>query len=76
MGEEVGSIGLQELCEANREGLLKADLLIASDGPRIRTPTLFLDAALGPTSLDTHAGSSTDEVEIGAYGVVRIESKR
>ena len=35
MGEEVGSIGLQELCEANKEGLLKADLLIASDGPRI-----------------------------------------
>jgi acetylornithine deacetylase/succinyl-diaminopimelate desuccinylase-like protein len=32
MGEEVGSVGLRELCETHKEGLLKADLLIASDG--------------------------------------------
>src|SRR4051794_41023103 len=32
MGEKVGSIGLRELCEAHKDGLLKADLLIASDG--------------------------------------------
>jgi acetylornithine deacetylase/succinyl-diaminopimelate desuccinylase-like protein len=46
MGEEVGSIGLRELCEAHKDGLLKADLLIASDGPRIAPdrPTLFLGA--------------------------------
>jgi acetylornithine deacetylase/succinyl-diaminopimelate desuccinylase-like protein len=46
MGEEVGSVGLRELCEARKEGLLKADLLIASDGPRIAPdrPTLFLGA--------------------------------
>src|SRR5262249_10482371 len=46
MGEEVGSIGLRELCEAHKDGLLKADLLFASDGPRIAPdrPTLFLGA--------------------------------
>src|SRR5262245_55050282 len=46
MGEEVGSIGLRELCEAHKVGLLKADLLFASDGPRIAPdrPTLFLGA--------------------------------
>lgn len=44
MGEEVGSAGLRELCELHKNGLLKADLLIASDGPRIAPdrPTLFL----------------------------------
>jgi len=43
MGEETGSPGLRELCEANRE-LFKADLLVASDGPRLRAdrPTIFL----------------------------------
>ncbi len=46
MGEEVGSAGLQELCEQHRNNLLKADVLIASDGPRIAPdrPTLFLGA--------------------------------
>jgi len=44
MGEEVGSAGLRELCDLHKDGLLKADLLIASDGPRIAPdrPTLFL----------------------------------
>lgn len=43
MGEETGSPGLRELCEAHRD-ILKADLLIASDGPRLRAdrPTVFL----------------------------------
>ena len=35
MGEEVGSAGLRELCEQHKDGALRADLLIASDGPRI-----------------------------------------
>lgn len=35
MAEEMGSPGLREFCSANRD-LLKADLLIASDGPRLR----------------------------------------
>ncbi|WP_353151846.1 M20 family metallopeptidase [Pollutimonas bauzanensis] len=43
MGEETGSAGLRELCAENQE-LLQADLLIASDGPRLRAerPTIFL----------------------------------
>ncbi len=43
MGEETGSSGLRDLCSENRE-LFGADLLIASDGPRLRAdrPTLFL----------------------------------
>ena len=43
MGEEVGSPGLRATCEA-RAVSLRADVLIASDGPRLRSdrPTLFL----------------------------------
>ena len=43
MGEETGSAGLRELCTDHRE-LFKADLLIASDGPRLsaQRPTIFL----------------------------------
>ena len=43
MGEETGSPGLKALCEAHREAFA-ADLLIASDGPRLRPdrPTVFL----------------------------------
>lgn len=43
MGEEVGSPGLRATCEARRRELA-ADVLIASDGPRLRSdlPTLFL----------------------------------
>lgn len=46
MGEEVGSPGLEALCAAHRDGLLAADLLLASDGPRLSAdrPTLFLGA--------------------------------
>ena len=42
-GEEVGSPGLAELCEQER-ARLAADVLIASDGPRLAPsrPTLFL----------------------------------
>ncbi|MBM3555955.1 MAG: M20 family metallopeptidase [Alphaproteobacteria bacterium] len=45
MGEEVGSPGLREVIEAHRRDLA-ADLLIASDGPRISAerPTLFMGA--------------------------------
>lgn len=48
MGEEMGSPGLAEFCAANRE-LLAADVLIASDGPRLQsdTPTLFMGARGG-----------------------------
>ena len=42
-GEEIGSPGLREFCE-QQKALLKADVLIASDGPRLRAqrPTIFL----------------------------------
>jgi acetylornithine deacetylase/succinyl-diaminopimelate desuccinylase-like protein len=43
MGEELGSPGLRAVCQTHREALA-ADVLIASDGPRLRAdqPTLFL----------------------------------
>ena len=43
MGEETGSPGLKELCQAHAS-LFKSDLLIASDGPRLSAdrPTIFL----------------------------------
>ncbi len=42
-GEEIGSPDLRQVCEAHREEL-KADLFIASDGPRLSAdrPTIFL----------------------------------
>lgn len=42
-GEELSSPGLREFCERHRERL-KADVLIASDGPRLsaQRPTLYL----------------------------------
>lgn len=45
MGEETGSMGLRDLCEEHR-AMLSADLLIASDGPRLSAerPTIFLGA--------------------------------
>ncbi|HRJ68722.1 MAG TPA: M20 family metallopeptidase [Beijerinckiaceae bacterium] len=45
MGEETGSPGLREVCSENRD-LLRADLLIASDGPRLAAgrPTVFMGA--------------------------------
>jgi acetylornithine deacetylase/succinyl-diaminopimelate desuccinylase-like protein len=42
-GEEIGSPDLRKVCEAHREEL-KADLFLASDGPRLAAerPTIFL----------------------------------
>lgn len=60
MGEETGSLGLRELCEANKD-LFSADLLIASDGPRLsaQRPTIFLGSRGGMTfdlSINARAG--------------------
>ena len=46
MSEEIGSKGLAEFCAAHKDGVLAADVLFASDGPRLapETPTLFLGA--------------------------------
>lgn len=43
MGEEIGSVGLREVCAAHKAALA-ADVLIASDGPRMSAarPTVFL----------------------------------
>lgn len=48
MGEETGSPGLAEFCEVQK-GALEADVLIASDGPRLQPdrPTLFMGARGG-----------------------------
>ena len=50
MGEERGSPGLREICEQHSDKL-SADLLIASDGPRLNAqrPTVFLGARGGIT---------------------------
>ncbi len=50
MGEEIGSPGLNDVAGTHRD-LLAADLLVASDGPRLtaETPTLFLGARGGRT---------------------------
>ena len=44
-GEEVGSPGLRQMCAEHRD-LLQADVLIASDGPRLSAerPTIYLGA--------------------------------
>ncbi len=51
-GEEVGSPGLRELCAENHE-LLRADVLVASDGPRLAAgrPTIYLGSR-GACSID------------------------
>ncbi len=48
MGEEMGSPGLSEFCATHKENLA-ADVLIASDGPRLQsdTPTMFMGARGG-----------------------------
>jgi acetylornithine deacetylase/succinyl-diaminopimelate desuccinylase-like protein len=50
MGEEMGSPGLREIC-AEHAALISADLLVASDGPRLNAarPTIFLGARGGIT---------------------------
>ncbi|WP_326537847.1 M20 family metallopeptidase [Pseudorhodoferax sp.] len=66
MGEEVGSPGLTAICGALRD-TLRADLLVASDGPRINAgrPTVFLgsrgainfDLAVQPRARAYHSGN-------------------
>ena len=48
MGEETGSPGLSEFCAVHKHQL-SADVLIASDGPRLQsdTPTMFMGARGG-----------------------------
>ena len=52
-GEEKGSPGLRDICNREKDKRLKADLFIASDGPRLSAgrPTIFLGAR-GVKSID------------------------
>lgn len=61
MGEEMGSPGLRELCTEHKD-LLRADVLIGSDGPRLSAerPTIFLGSRGGMTfdaSIEARTGS-------------------
>ncbi|WP_020641409.1 M20 family metallopeptidase [Amycolatopsis balhimycina] len=67
-GEETGSPGLTEFAEAHRD-VLRADVLIASDGPRLdaATPTLFLGAR-GSVRITLDADLRPDAYHSGNWG--------
>ena len=70
MGEEVGSPGLRELC-ANERDLLRADVLIASDGPRLNAdrPTAFLGSR-GSLTFDLAVAAREGAHHSGNWGGV------
>ncbi|WP_290049841.1 M20 family metallopeptidase [Amycolatopsis solani] len=67
-GEEIGSPGLTEFAARQKE-LLSADVLIASDGPRLdaATPTLFLGAR-GGIRITLDADLRPDAAHSGNWG--------
>ncbi|RSD13193.1 M20 family metallopeptidase [Amycolatopsis eburnea] len=67
-GEEIGSPGLTEFA-AQEKDLLSADVLIASDGPRLdaATPTLFLGAR-GGIRITLDADLRPDAAHSGNWG--------
>jgi acetylornithine deacetylase/succinyl-diaminopimelate desuccinylase-like protein len=76
MGEETGSAGLRELCTEHRE-LLRADLLIASDGPRLapQRPTVFLGSRGSVNfdlSIEARSGGHHSGTRISPVGVTRL----
>ena len=70
MGEETGSPGLRELCVEPNRDLFAADLLIASDGPRLgaERPTIFLGSrgALSPSTSPSRRARAGITPAIGA----------
>lgn len=70
MGEEAGSPGLGQLCEAQREAL-RADLFLASDGPRVQAgrPTLFLGSR-GAVNFSLRLASRPRSYHSGNWGGV------
>lgn len=70
MGEEIGSPGLREICAQERE-LFRADLLIASDGPRLDAdrPTVFLGSR-GDYSFDMWVEARDHPCHSGNWGGV------
>jgi acetylornithine deacetylase/succinyl-diaminopimelate desuccinylase-like protein len=72
MGEEAGSPGLHAFCEQHRE-LLRADLLLASDGPRVAAhrPTLFLGSR-GAVNFTLRVDSRANGFHSGNWGGVLV----
>lgn len=70
MGEEVGSPGLRELC-AQEQARLRADVFIASDGPRVHAaqPTVFLGSR-GIVNFSLHLKSRDRAFHSGNWGGV------
>ncbi|MBB4143759.1 M20 family metallopeptidase [Rhizobium rhizoryzae] len=68
MGEETGSKGLHQLCEAHRQELA-ADVLIASDGPRLQAdiPTMFMGSR-GGVSFELRVDLREGEFHSGNFG--------
>jgi acetylornithine deacetylase/succinyl-diaminopimelate desuccinylase-like protein len=68
MGEETGSPGLRELC-SEHAARFKADVMIASDGPRLRSerPTIFLGSR-GALSFDLTIESRKGGHHSGNWG--------
>ena len=68
MGEEIGSPGLRDVCLAERE-TLRADVFIASDGPRVRAdrPTIFLGSR-GAVAFDLHVDLRDGAHHSGNWG--------
>jgi len=68
MGEETGSPGLFEFCQRHKE-ILKSDVLISSDGPRldIKTPTVFLGSR-GALNFDLSIDLRPQAVHSGNWG--------
>jgi acetylornithine deacetylase/succinyl-diaminopimelate desuccinylase-like protein len=68
MGEETGSGGLRDLCAENREAF-RADVLIASDGPRLseQRPTIYLGSR-GAYPIDLWIGAREGGHHSGNWG--------
>ncbi|MBU2960012.1 M20 family metallopeptidase [Citreicella sp. C3M06] len=89
MSEEVGSVGLPEVFRAYKDRL-SADVLIASDGPRLQpdVPTMFMGSRGGTTFdllVETHEGAHhsgnwggllADPAMILAHALACITDKR
>lgn len=89
MAEETGSFGLREFFEAKRDAL-QADVLIASDGPRLAadTPTMFMgsrggmsfDLVVNLREGDHHSGNFggllADPVIILSHAIATIVDRR
>lgn len=89
MSEEVGSIGLADVFERYKDRLA-ADVLIASDGPRLQpeVPTMFMGSRGGTTFdllVETHEGAHhsgnwggllADPAMILAYALASITDRR